>query len=275
MSEDKKLVIIDAETSCINNPQIVEMTLLALTNKQVVSDASLNCFRFNPQTAISPDASAVHNITDKMVANKDLFKNHFQFFSLDALNKSDNYFLVITDKINKYLHDSTDGQFNSINKMINLKKVLAWKLDDQKIIKLSLHALRYHLDVDDAVQYFMEYFKILDNTETYAFIPRSKLDVIIMLSLYQKYLSDLSLEELYDMSRMVKLLTTFPYGKYKDKTFMEILTTDRQYLEWLRDERIKQATKEGTDPKTDLFILSIMHYLEGHYLQNPQGIVKI
>lgn len=65
-----KLVFFDTETTSISPNYIVTLAYIAVENNKVVKRGMITC---NPDYPISPQASAVNGLTNKMVADKPYF----------------------------------------------------------------------------------------------------------------------------------------------------------------------------------------------------------
>ena len=65
-----------------------------------------------------------------------------------------------------------------------------------------------------------------------------------------------AIEKMMEISATPSLFNKFNFGKYKDKSLVEVVKTDKRYLEWLLGEKlINEAGDED-------WIYTLEHYLE-------------
>lgn len=83
-------------------------------------------------------------------------------------------------------------------------------------------------------------------------------DVIVLEKLYNYYLQHYTVEEMIKISSQPILIKKAVFGKYRGEFYRDILTKDRDYLEWMwknvtMDENLKYT---------------VAYYLKGHHLTN-------
>ena len=64
-----------------------------------------------------------------------------------------------------------------------------------------------------------------------------------------------AIEKMVEISSHPSLFTKFSFGKYKDKTLEEVAKTDKRYLEWLLNEKLKNEAGDED------WIYTLKHYL--------------
>lgn len=166
----------------------------------------------NPGCSIPPDATAIHKITDEMVAGCPSFasaaENFVKFCEGDVVLIAHN-------------NDSFDMPF--IRCEFNRHSVVfpEWKfLDSLK------WARRYRPDLPrHTLQFLREIYGIAANNA-----HRALDDVIVLENLFRLMTDDLSMEQIFDLLNQPKDLRFMPFGKHAGKP-LELLPKD--YIAWL------------------------------------------
>lgn len=248
------LLFLDTETT----DKTPDSRLIQLAYKDTATGETLNEY-FNPPALaiISFGAMAVHHITPKMVANKPPFQNSAIQSRLQELLK--NHILV-----------AHNAPFDV--KILNNESIPVDPARTIDTLRLSKHL------IPDAEQHGLQYLRYALNLDgaleapaaaTSAPIAHDALsDVIILESLFnhlstliqQKFTltgTEEILKKMLNLTQTPVLLKTINFGKHNTKTFQEIASTDRGYLEWLSSSESK---KPATDRNEELV------YTLGYYL---------
>ncbi len=177
------------------------------------------CEPHNPGKPISIDAMAIHHITEKMVADKPLFKESDEHAELKKLVSDINNVIVAHNA--KFDMQMLDREGISTQRVICTIK-LARYLDKNGVIpKYNLQYLRYFLGL-----------------EIEAKAHDALGDILVLEGLFSrlnakfqenKKLMD-PVQEMIHISSNPVLIARMPYGKHRGVLFSEV---PRDYLEWL------------------------------------------
>ncbi len=239
-----KIYFFDTETT--GNTPTDRLCQLAI-KEDGIREPFLNEY-YKPPMPIPYEASAVHHISNKMVADKPAFKDSSRYQEIKQLFESpDTYVVAHNAAFDVTMLESEDIQPThyictyKIIRHLDIKKDFAMH---------KLQYLRYALDME------------LDVPAHDAFA-----DVLVLEQLFH-YLLDRIMKEL-DLNRdtalahMEKLTHTpclvvdFSFGKYKGKTIEEVSLTAPDYLEWLLSEKQKNPVGEEDWIYTLKFYLKI------------------
>jgi DNA polymerase III epsilon subunit-like protein len=201
---------------------------------------------YKPEIKIPPEASAVHHITNKMVADKLSFQSSPDFIKIKNLFE-DKDSIVVAHNAPFDLMMIKKEDITPTNFICTLR--VARALDPEgKIERYNLQYLRYLLEIE------------VDATAHDAMG-----DVLVLEQLFErlknKIIKDEGLSISDTISKMIEisshpsLLRTFNFGKHVGKKIEDVLAIDRGYLEWLYAEKIK-----GEAPDED-WIYTLKHYL--------------
>ncbi len=201
---------------------------------------------YKPKIKIPPTASAVHHITNKMVADRPSFSESDDIEKIKALFENENSVVVAHNAPFDLMIIKKEG-ITPANFICTLR--VARHLDkENKIEQYRLQYLRYYLDIE------------IDATAHDALG-----DVLVLEKLFErlknKIMSENNLSESEATEKMIEisshpsLLRTFNFGKHNGKKIEEVLKTNRDYLEWLLTEKLK------SDQIDEDWIYTLKHYL--------------
>lgn len=202
---------------------------------------------YKPPTKIPPEASAVHHITNKMVADKPVFGE-----TADA------------KKIKKLFEDA-DSVVVAHNAPFDLMMLEKEGIKPKKFI-CTLRVAR-HLDKEGKIdRYNLQYLRYLLEIEVEATAHDAMGDVLVLEKLFERLKNKIiqeegvseaeAIEQMIEISAHPSLIKTLIFGKYKGKKVEEVLNIDRGWLEWLLGE------KEKSDVLDEDWIYTLRHYLE-------------
>lgn len=228
-----KLIFFDTETT--GNTEKDFLCQIAYKNGEETFSGT-----YKPPIKIPPEASAVHHITNKMVADKIPFSESPEFKKIKKLFEDENSVVVAHNTI---------FDLNMINKEgINPKKFictlrLARHLDPEgKIERYNLQYLRYFLDLDVEAVAHDALGDVLVLEKLYERLKRKLVKELALSEtegkLTEKQEEEL-LEKMIEISSHPSLLKTIPFGKYNGKTIEEIVRIDKGYLEWLLKSKLE------------------------------------
>jgi len=202
---------------------------------------------YKPEKIIPPEASAIHHITNKMVADKETFKDSQEFPKIKKLFEDENSIVVAHNAPFDLLMVKKEG-IEPKNFICTLR-VVRYLDKEEKIEKYNLQYLRYLLDIE------------IDGTAHDALG-----DVLVLEALFErlkkkimeteKLEEEQAIEKMIEISSHPSLLHTFKFGKYNGQKLEDVVKTDRGYLAWLLDQKLNG---DGIDED---WIYTLKHYLE-------------
>ncbi len=202
---------------------------------------------YKPELKIPPEASAIHHITNKMIADKPSF-----FDSGDQM------------KIKKLFEDE-----NSIvvahNAPFDLMIIKKENIEPKKFI-CTLRVARY-LDPEGKIEkYNLQYLRYLLEIEIEATAHDALGDVLVLEQLFERLKKKLketehmgddeALNKMIEISSHPSLLHTFNFGKHIGKKIEDVCNLDRGYLEWLLKQKLE------SDQIDEDWIYTLKHYLK-------------
>ena len=235
----KKLIFFDTETT--GNTEKDFLIQIAYKN----DDGNFTGL-YKPEIKIPPEASAVHHITNKMVADKPAFKA-----SKDHL------------KIKKLFED-TFSVMVAHNAPFDLLMIKKEDIEPKKFI-CTLRIAR-HLDPEEKIErYNLQYLRYLLEIEIDATAHDALGDVLVLEQLFERLKNKIikqdeinenqAIEKMIEISSHPSLLNTFKFGKHNGKKIENVMKTDRGYLEWLLEQKLNG---DGIDED---WIYTLKHYL--------------
>ena len=237
----KKIIFLDTETTG-NEPKKDFLCQLAYK-----TDGETFCELYKPAIPIPPEASAVTHITNKMVADKQSFKESPEYNKIKTLLESPLSIMVAHN--NKFDYEIIKKEGITPTRTICTLRV-ARALDKNNVIpQYRLQYLRYYLDID---------------IEASAHDALG--DVLVLEKLYERLLDKIIKEEgineeqavdkMIEISSKPSLMNTFNFGKHNGKTVEEVASIDRGYLEWMLGQ------KEQSNPEAEEdWIYTLKYYL--------------
>lgn len=243
----KKVVFLDTETTGNTEKdflcQIAYKIPVAPAGE--VSEAFAELYK--PPKKIPPEASAVHHITNKMVADKPAFQNSPEYSKIKKLLEDKNV-IVVAHNAPFDLNMLQKEEIRPKNFICTLR--VARHLDrDEKIDRYNLQFLRYFLEM-----------------EVEAAAHDALGDVLVLESLFYRLKNkvmeeervgeDEAIKKMVEISSHPSLLRRFKFGKHNGKAIDEVALADRGYLEWLL------AEKQKGDEIDEDWIYTLKFYLE-------------
>jgi DNA polymerase III epsilon subunit-like protein len=182
---------------------------------------------FRPPVPISVKSMSISHITNEMVEDKQEFSNSKMKKDLQNLLKDN--ILVAHNAL--FDIDMLSKEGVTTERYIDTLKVIRYLDIDNLIPEYNLQYLRYFLD-----------FKIDARAHD------AKGDVLVLEKLfeylYQKMFDEIKdrdevLKKMIDISKNPILLRIFNYGKHKGKKVEEVLSYDRNYMEWMLEQKLQ------------------------------------
>jgi len=202
---------------------------------------------YKPEIKIPPEASAVHHITNKMVADKPSFKDSGDLQKIKKLFEDDNSVVVAHNAPFDLLMIKKEN-IEPKNYICTLK--LSRYLDpEEKIGRYNLQYLRYLLDLDVEATAHDALGDVLVLEKLFERLKKKIME-------QEKINGDEAIKRMTEISSKPLLIKTLNFGKYKGKKLEEVLVIDRGWLEWLLREKEKNDSIEHED-----WIYTLRHYL--------------
>jgi len=236
----KKIIFFDTETTG-NEPKKDFVCQLAYKT----TDETF-CELYKPSIPIPPEASAITHITNKMVADKPLFK------------ESSNYGML------KLLFEDPNSVVVAHNAKFDLAIIAKEDILPANFI-CTLRVARY-IDKENVIpQYKLQYLRYYLEMEIEAEAHDALGDVLVLEKLFERLIAkimkeenideDKAIERMIDISSRPSLMSLFNFGKYNGKTVEEVSKMDRGYLEWMLGQKEQNADNEED------WIYTLKHYL--------------
>ena len=235
----RKLVFFDTETTGNTEKDFLV---------QVAFKTSGNTFTelYKPEIKIPPEASAVHHITNKMVADKPTFKESTDQPIIKKLFEAED-FIVVAHNAPFDLMIIEKEDIKPPKFICTLR--VARELDPEgKIARYNLQYLRYLLDLDvtatahDALGDVLVLEKLFERLKN-------------KIMSEQKLSEDEAIDKMVEISSHPSLFRTMNFGKHNGKKIEEVLKSDRGYLEWLLAQKLE------SDQIEDDWIYTLQHHL--------------
>jgi len=218
---------------------------------------------YKPEIKIPPEASAIHHIINKMVADKPTFKE-----STDQ------------PKIKKLFEDK-DSVVVAHNAPFDLMIIEKEDIKPNKFI-CTLRVAR-ELDKEDKIErYNLQYLRYLLDLDVEAVAHDAMGDVLVLEKLFERLKNKImaksdevgspdasgeafreeglsenqAIEKMIGISSHPSLLRSFGFGKHNGKKIEEVLATDRGYLEWLLAQKLE------SDQIDEDWIYTLKHHLK-------------
>ncbi len=226
-----KIYFFDTETTGVAaDGQIVQ---LAITERGIATPLLNELFK--PIDPIPAEASAVHHITNKMVANKPLFA------------ASEHYTRV------KDLLEDPQSISVAHNAAFDVGMLEAEHITPANVI-CTLKVARA-LDITNTfTNYKLQYLRYALDMELDVGAHDALADVLVLEQLFdyllKKTMSDRGVDEagaleiMQQITREPSLLKNISFGKHAGKTVEEVAALDRSYLVWLLTEKRKKPEGE-------------------------------
>lgn len=215
-----KLVFLDTETTGID-PLVDRLFQVAYKHKNTLVSSY-----FKPPVPISVKSMSISHITNKMVSDKEEFGGSQFKEDLTRLLKDN----ILVAHNAAFDVDMLYKEGIRVERFIDTWKVIRYIDEDNKIPEYGLQYLRYFLEFDieapahDAVGDVL----VLEKLFGYLFGK--------MFETLQD--ENLVIEEMVEISGKPLLLKIFNYGKHKGKRIEEVLSYDKNYLEWMLEQKL-------------------------------------
>lgn len=218
----KKVIFFDTETT----GKEADDTLCQIAYK---TGDEIFCELYKPTKEIPPEASAVHHISNKMVADKLPLKESASYKIIKELFENENSIVVAH---NAKFDIGMLAKEDIVPKNVICTYRVANALDTHgKYKKYSLQYLRYALDFDIEAQAH----DALGDVMVLEMLFKRLFDAI------KKDLGDdrAVLEKMIEISSQPILIKEFGFGKHIGKKISDVVQLDKGYLEWLLKSKLE------------------------------------
>jgi DNA polymerase III epsilon subunit-like protein len=255
MSE-KKLLYLDTETTDLQSKDLIQLAFVT-DNPEIY----MNLF-FKPRQEIAFEAMAVHNITPEDLENEDTFEDaKLPTKGLDPEFKGTSLKEYLQFLADNYVFVAHNAEFDVevLNKKsINVPNVICTlKVSRNALVKsdgrdLDSYKLQY-------LRYYLGLYKSEDKEHITAHDALSDVYFLRDLFYYLRDNTKLNIELMQTITKQPQIIREVRFGKYAGKTLEEIERTDREYLEWHKENmsdnpdlvwNIKQALDDGLKGRT-------------------------
>ncbi len=165
-----------------------------------------------PDIPIPPGATAIHHITDEMVAGKPSFKK----VAGDFVKFCEGETVLIAHNNNQFDEPMLQNEFARHE----------LEFPDWKFLDSLKWARRYRPDLPrHSLQVLRETYGFPENNA-----HRALDDVITLHRVFQAMIGDLSMDTVYELLEVGQFIQIMPFGKYKGKPLQVVPPS---YIEWL------------------------------------------
>ena len=235
-----KLIFFDTETTGNTEKDFLVQIAYKYDNESFVG-------LYLPPSKIPPEASAIHHLTNKMVADKPTFKESTDQPIIKKLFEDEDSVLVAHNALFDLMIMEKEGI--KPKKFICTLRV-ARELDKEgKIERYNLQYLRYLLDLDVEATAHDAMGDVLILEKLFERLKKKIIDT-------ENLNDEQAIEKMIEISSHPTLLRSFNFGKHNGKKLEEVLTTDRGYLEWLLAQKLE------SDQIDEDWIYTLKHHLE-------------
>lgn len=243
----KKLIFFDTETTGNTEKDfLIQLAYKIHPAGGGAEDEEFNAL-YKPEKKIPPEASAIHHITNKMVADKPSFTESPDYSKIKTLFEDGNNVVIAHNAPFDLVMIEKEGI--KIKNFICTLRVVRYLDKEEKIEKYNLQYLRYFLEMEVSAT---AHDAMGDVLVLEALFERLKKKIMDMASLDEEK----AIEKMIEVSSHPSLFHTFKFGKYNGKKLEEIVKIDRGYLQWLLDQKLQG---DGIDED---WIYTLKHYLE-------------
>jgi exodeoxyribonuclease X len=242
MNKDK-LIFLDTETTGIESKDRLCQVAYKIKGEEFEA-------LFKPPLPIEVEAMSVTHITNKMVEDKEVFKDSKMYKDLESIFADGNILVAHNAKFDA---DMLEKEGIKVPKMIDTFKI-AHNLDDEgEIPKYNLQYLRYYLDLE------------VENATAHDALG----DVRVLEALFDVYFDEMLrilgeestvIEKMIEISSYPILMKKFNFGKYIGEKIADVATRDSGYLQWLLNEKIKTRDQGGENDEN--WIYTLEYYLK-------------
>lgn len=201
---------------------------------------------FKAPFPVPPESSAVHHISNKMLADKPAFRDAPEYTEIKALFEDENTIVIAHNA--KFDLGMLAKEGIVPKKHICTLRVARAMDPESALSSYKLQYLRYKLDLE---------------VDESAAAHSADGDVLVLAALFDRLYAKMSeqkngddpIKEMIDISNLPSIIKTFNFGKHNGKAIAEVAKTDPSYLDWLL------KTKLESSPDDEDWIYTLRVYL--------------
>ncbi len=231
------LLFLDTETTDIENPRLVQLAYKNATTGDIIN------VYFRPPVPISYGSMATHHITQEMVADKPVFEGSPERERLLQLAQES----IIVAHNAEFDIATLANEGVGVLRSIDTEQVARHIIESDRY---GLQYLRYALDLNVQAQAHDALGDVLVLEALFKYLTG------VIRDKYSLTLDEEVIQKMIELSEAPVLQSVFLFGKYKGKTFVEVMEQDKQYLEWLYASK----TQNGIDSRDE----NLVHTLKFH-----------
>ncbi|MFA6273817.1 MAG: exonuclease domain-containing protein [Candidatus Paceibacterota bacterium] len=201
---------------------------------------------YKPPIKIPPEASAVHHITNKMLADKVAFKESPDYKKIKELFENENSIVVAHNTIFDLV--MIEKEDIKPKKFICTLRLARFLDSEGKIDRYNLQYLRYFLDLDIEATAHDAMGDVLVLEKLYERLKKKLME-------NEKLDENKAIEKMVEISSHPSLFKYINFGKHSGKEIQEIARIDPSYLEWLLKSKLE------SDQIDEDWIYTLKHYL--------------
>jgi DNA polymerase III epsilon subunit-like protein len=247
-----KLIFFDTETTGNTEKDSLVQIAYKYDNETFVE-------LYKPSIKIPPEASAVHHITNKMVADKPTFKESTDQPIIKKLFEDENSIVIAHNALFDLMIIAKEDIIP--NKFICTLRVARYLDPEGKVDRYNLQYLRYLLDLEvkatahDALGDVLVLEKLFERLYKKIQEETQKDPLALKGTPPSQAGEDPIIEKMVEISSHPSLLRSFNFGKHLGKKIEEVAKIDRGYLEWLLSQKL------ASDQIDEDWIYTLKHYL--------------
>lgn len=225
--EECRILYLDTETTGVDTEtaNVCEIAFLLSTYNGFIRDPQKDILiqeLILPPEPVPPEASAVHHITNGMLAGKPALEDVSERIS-DFVNKADYISAHNLPYDLAILRRQLPGIFGKIGEDMKLDSLRLARHIWPSIPSHALQALRYRFDL--SAQITGDAHRAMFDTE----LVRSLIEYILRMDL----VTPNNWEDLVTYTRSALEVKIFSFGKYRGKLVEDIAAQDTDYIRWL------------------------------------------
>lgn len=229
------ILFLDTETTGLTDGRLIQLAYKTRGDKDIFVEY------YKPPVPIEFEAMGTHHITEKMVADKQAFKDTSTYTNLPTLLT--NSILVAHNAKFDIGILKTEG-IETPRYICTLK--VAYRMYDFPNHKLQSLRYRWGVEIDNAVAHDAA-GDVMVLEEVFNYLLKEYCEK-------NNVSEDKAIEDFIKISNEPSLLRSMGLGKYKGMSFEEVKAKDIGYLVWMRDKM---------ENKSDDLIFTLNYYLEG------------
>ncbi len=219
--EKPLIVFLDTETTGVEaTDRLIQVSYKVRSTGE--TDTQLFC---PPEGVIlTLEATSVHHITRKMIADKPFFTN---------------------SKMKERLQElfSEGAIMVAHNAIFDIGVIRMEGLEPQKHI-CTLKIARFLDSKGEMANHKLQYLRYACDLEVEGKAHDAEGDVAVLEKLFEYFLNKLTIEEMLEISAKPSFIRRFSFGKYKGELVSDVAKKDKDYLRWFLETKKQDEAKD-------------------------------